>query len=67
MDKLQLKKCYLLHMQLFYQFVEEELNIKEKERVARRQKIFHDVDQLISVDDLWHRWINSEGTGSSKG
>ncbi|KRZ75671.1 Stromal interaction molecule -like protein [Trichinella papuae] len=43
-------------------FVKEELQIQDKDRVVRRQKVFHqNNDEYITVDDLWYRWILSEG------
>lgn len=45
-----------------FKFVREELQIKEKDRMDKRQKAFHqNDDEFISVDDLWCRWVNSEG------
>ncbi|KRY86800.1 Stromal interaction molecule -like protein [Trichinella pseudospiralis] len=42
-------------------FVKEELQIQDKDRVVRRQKVFHqNNDEYITVDDLWYRWILSE-------
>lgn len=42
------------------EFVREELHIKEKDRLNRRQKTFHlNDDNFISVDDLWIRWLRS--------
>lgn len=42
-------------------FVQEELAIQEKDKVAKRQEAFHLDDQQISVEDLWTRWVASTG------
>ncbi|KHJ46894.1 hypothetical protein D918_02433 [Trichuris suis] len=42
-------------------FVKEELHIEEKDRLARRQRAFHENnDEYVTVEDLWVRWWKSE-------
>uniref|UniRef100_A0A5S6QIE1 SAM domain-containing protein n=1 Tax=Trichuris muris TaxID=70415 RepID=A0A5S6QIE1_TRIMR len=42
-------------------FVKEELHIEEKDRLARRQKAFHENnDEYVTVEDLWIRWWKSD-------
>ena len=49
---------------LYLQFIRDELNYKDG---FDRQSVFHGSDDLISVSDLWHLWINSPGRSTSYG
>lgn len=43
------------------EFVREELHITERDRVDKRKKAFHhNTDSIITVDDLWCRWVHSD-------